>query len=198
MVLINPAFEALRYTPLSDMSTERGTYFPSQLPVLAILTSEADDATRLAFPAGRWLATLFEKEKRIARLNAVTGEMEVIKEGSANVTAVGHYSPYRTHRLEAAETSLDGASPRAAARLFSRVSTAWESDTPGSRIEFDGSVLRRAESSAGRNPYLVVQVDKDLIRDHNHLDDPRIISFIQQLVLISSQHEVLAKRRAGR
>src|SRR3569623_292943 len=55
VVLINPAFEASLFTPLSDMSTERGTYFASQLPVMAILTSEAAYATRYAFPAGRFI-----------------------------------------------------------------------------------------------------------------------------------------------
>ncbi len=198
VVLINPAFEALRYTSLSDMSSERGTYFKGQLPVLAILTSEADDATRVAFPAGRWLATMFEKEKRISRFNAVTGEDEVIKEGSANVTAVGHFRPYRTHRLEPATTRSADSSPRAAARLFYRASGDWENDESGSQIEFAGSVLKRTKTSAGRNPYLVVQVDDELIHDHNHIDDPRIISFIQQLVLISSQHQLLEKRRDGR
>src|SRR3569623_3003605 len=58
VVLINPAIEASLFTPLSDMSTERGTYFASQLPVMAILTSEADYATRYAFPAGRFFSTL--------------------------------------------------------------------------------------------------------------------------------------------
>src|SRR5262249_19573985 len=60
VVLVNPAFEALLYSPLSDMSTERATYFESQLPVLAIITSEADDATRIAFPIGRWFSARFE------------------------------------------------------------------------------------------------------------------------------------------
>ena len=50
--------------PLSDMSTARGTYFASQLPVMAILTSEAEYATRYAFPAGRFFSTLLEKDRR--------------------------------------------------------------------------------------------------------------------------------------
>ena len=73
------------------------------------------------------------------------------------------------------------------ALLFSRTSVSWQEDKPGSIIEFDGSVLERTASSAGRNPYLVVSVDGKLIPDHNDITDPRIIEFVNQLILISSQ-----------
>ncbi len=99
VVLINPAFEAMQFSPLSDMATERGTYFASQLPVVLELTSEADYATRYAFPAGRWLSTRFEKTRDRTRWNAVTRQQETIDESDANITAVGHFPPYRTHRL---------------------------------------------------------------------------------------------------
>lgn len=91
VVLINPAFEAEQFTPLSDMSTERGSYFDSQLPVIAILTSEADYATRFAFPAGRRLSTIFENTHASLRYNAVTRQQETVSQDSANVAAVGHF-----------------------------------------------------------------------------------------------------------
>jgi hypothetical protein len=47
--------------------------------------------------------------------------------------------------------------------------------------------LRRSETSAGRNPYIVAYVDRKLIRNHNHIDDPRIVDFVSQLILISTQ-----------
>ena len=198
VVLINPAFEALLFSPLSDMATERGTYFASQLPVLAILTSEADDATRVAFPAGRWFSTFFEKERTVTRKNGVTGMEEQIDEGAANITAVGHFDPYKTHYLRATESGQ--AEPQtappaeSAVRTFFDVSRSWEQDKQGSKITFEGSVLERSETSAGRNPYLVIRVDKELINDHNDISDPRIASFIRQLILISSQSSDPAER----
>ncbi|GAB4265821.1 MAG: hypothetical protein Kow0092_18400 [Deferrisomatales bacterium] len=199
VVLINPAFEALRFAPLSDMSTERGTYFDTQLPVLAVLTSEADDATRVAFPLGRWFSTLFEKERVAERPNGVTGEMERINQKAANVTAVGHFEPYRTHYLRAAgEAAVEAAPAASAVELFLRASDSWENDAPGSEIPFEGSVLTRTETSAGRNPYLVVRVDKELIRDHNHIDDPRVASFLRQLILMASQSADPVERRTKR
>ena len=163
VVLINPAFEAARYATLSDMANERRRYFESQLPVLAVLTSEDDDATGMAFPLGRWFSTLFETERDAQRLNPVAGENEVIEQG--------------------------GFSASTAVQTFVAASKGWEADKPGSRIPFEGAVLERTDSSAGRNPYLNIRVDGELIRDHNDIYDPRIASFIRQLILISSQSQ---------
>lgn len=200
VVLINPAFEAVRFAPLSDMSTERGTYFNAQLPVLAILTSEADDATRLAFPAGRLVSTLFEETRQVERYNGLTRQKEAIDQNKANITAVGHFDPYKTHDLRAAGQDRGAGSERPAAdqpeETFFRNSQRWENDKPGGEIPFSGSLLKRTGTSAGRNPYLVIRVDKQLIRDHNDIDDPRVIEFINQLILISSQSDD-PKLRAG-
>jgi len=193
VVLINPAFEAARYSTLSDMANERRRYFSSQLPVLAVLTSEDDDATGTAFPMGRWFSTLFETERNAERFNPVLGEIETIDQGSANVTALGHFEPYLTHYLRANDTlaNREQASFDLSAEVeaFVEASKGWETDESGSRIPFEGAVLERTESSAGRNPYLNVRVDGELIRDHNDIYDPRIASFIRQLILISSQSQ---------
>ncbi len=202
VVLINPAFEATLFTSLSDMSNERASYFPAQLPVIAVLTSEADDATKRAFPMGRWFSTFFEKHREETRKNGVTGEAEVIDQKQANITTVGHFEPYRTHYLRAAvepgAESPDQPSVEASVERFFDVSSRWENDAPGSVIEFEGSVLERTANSAGRNPYLVIRVDEQLIRDHNDIDDWRIASFVRQLILIAGQSEDLQERQLMR
>lgn len=189
VVLINPAFEANLFTPLSDMAAER-TFFGSQLPVLLILTSEDDLATRYAFPIGRWFSTLFEREPQRQRLNRVTGETESISGRDANITAIGHFEPYRTHRLypttERKRKELTLRSTADSVQLFLRSSQDWFNDKPGSKIPFGDVTLERTANSAGRNPYLVTYVDEQLIEDHNDIDDPRVIEFIKQLILISS------------
>lgn len=189
LVLINPAFEALLLAPLSDMANERKTYFDSQLPVIAILTSEADDATGMAFPIGRWFSTFFEKHRTVPRDNPVTGGEEIIDQHEANITAVGHFDPYQTHELYATERA-----GRSDAQVFARASLDWEHDEPGSEIVFEGSTLKRTLNSVGRNPYLVIQVDGELIPDHNTINDDRVIGFITQLVQLSTQSEEPGKR----
>ncbi|NLX18420.1 MAG: hypothetical protein GXY53_03945, partial [Desulfobulbus sp.] len=201
VVLINPAFEANLFTPLSDMSTERGFYTAGQQPVLLILTSEADLATKIAFPTGRWLSTVFEKgNSKHVRRNAASGELETIDEQMANKTAVGHFEPYRTHRL-APKTAQKRETVQAAGieesvRMFVQVSDSWKNDTKGSRLEFGEVVLERTARSAARNPYLVTSVDKNLISGHNDIDDERIIEFVKQLILVSSYKDTGSLRRS--
>ena len=194
VVLINPAFEALLFAPLSDMSAERGTYFGQQLPVLAILTSEADYATRYAFPAGRAISTFFEKERVIQRYNAATRSNEIIDEEDANRAAIGHFQPYRTHRLypTADSTRENAQEPETVDNfaLLRKLSEFWVNDKPGSKIPIDSLTLERTTASAGRNPYLVTYVDRRLIRDHNDIADRRVINFLKQLILLSSQRPI--------
>jgi len=78
-------------------------------------------------------------------------------------------------------------------RLFIRSSADWSHDKPGSKIPFGDVMLERTTTSAGRNPYLLTYVDKHLITDHNDIDDPRVIEFVKQLILISTQSPEQAK-----
>lgn len=189
VVLINPAFEALQFATLSDMSTEYAPYRKSQLPLLAVLTSENDKATKYAFPIGRWFSTLFEKERGTARCNAITGETEEIDEKAANVTAIGHFDPYETHVLRAPRAQAQALKHRMGVQSpnFLKIGAQWRRDRPGSKITFTRSILKRSPKSAGRNPYLVVRVDKKLIEHHNDILDDRVVDFVRQLILISSQ-----------
>lgn len=192
VVMINPAVEALAFAPLSNMSAERGTYFPSQLPVLVSLTSQADSATRTFFPLGRNISTLFEREAPgFGRYNAVTRQFEPIDEQAANVTALGHFLPFRTHTLKPTASGLNAEQVKSLSAqdnlvILGRASMGWANDAPGSTISFAGLELQRSTNSAGRNPYLVVSVDGELIKNHNDIDDERIIEFIKQMILISS------------
>ena len=83
-------------------------------------------------------STLFEKERDITRHNAITRFEEIIDEEDANRTAVGHFKPYRTHRLYPRHEST-----REQARelqraddfaLLQKLSESWINDKPGSKI----------------------------------------------------------------
>lgn len=203
VVLINPAFQAQLYSSLRNMSSERNTYFSGQLPVLAILTSEADDATRVAFPFGRRFSTLWEKERKVKQFNPVLRADEEFSQRQANLRAIGHYEPYRTHTLRAvgngnvARSVMLSESETVGSILAA--SGGWDEDKPGNVIHFPGSALTRGNNTTGRNPYLVIHVDKELLQGHNDLSDPRIEAFITQLILVASQSpsaETRAKERS--
>jgi hypothetical protein len=154
------------------------------------MTSESDYATKLAFPIGRWFDTRFEKELQVTRTNPVTGSDETIDEASANITAVGHFAPFRTHDLLASGDlkSVADITPTSSARANYVASQGWQDDHPSNVIQFLGSTLTRSSDSVGRDPYLVIKVDKALIPDHNSIWDPRIMEFVTQLILVAGQN----------
>lgn len=90
---------------------------------------------------------------------------------------MGHFWPYRTHTLKAKsdEVSL---SRRTAIELESPIThkevleagNCWLYDETSRTISFQNFDFKRTERSAGRNPYLVVQVDDVLIEDDGVAD----------------------------
>jgi pimeloyl-ACP methyl ester carboxylesterase len=217
VVLINPAFEALLYQPLRDLSSIYQSFDEGQLPLLAVLTSEADGATKKLFPLGRWFSTRFEKEQVVERENKVNGKTEYIDEAEANVTAIGHFPAFRTHKLCAAGVSirdhnpnvsqlcpivnsedLESISPQQSALASVATGDAWEQDGPGKVTQFIGSTLTRTDNSAGRDPYMVVQVDSALSRDHNDIWRPELMEFVTQLILLAGQDNNLESRQSER
>ncbi|WP_155742604.1 hypothetical protein [Variovorax paradoxus] len=93
VVLVNPAFEAMRLRPQFDLARSyeypngdaSGGFLP---PRLVVITSEADTATRIAFSAGRVLGTLTDAYSDDAG-----------RSRAENTTAVGHHIPLITHQL---------------------------------------------------------------------------------------------------
>lgn len=182
VILINPAFEAAQFATLSDMANERVTYFPDQAPVLTILTSEADYATKYAFWAGRALSTAFDSHREISRVNRASGKPQEIGQGRADRNTVGHFEPYVTHRLDP-DASLGNAEML---RVLDSVRSGWSEDAPGRDIRFRGTVLRHLDKSVTRNPYLNIEVDKKIIPGHNEIYDPRVLDFLANLIMLST------------
>jgi len=188
VVLINPAFEAIRFATLFDISQEscRG-YFKTQLPKMAILTSEADYATRYAFPAGRVFSTLFESHLTLDRhycsKSGPAGMQAMqVAEGEAVRNTVGHFKPYLSHRLNPTEVGL----ARSQDYQVDQIQTRWSEQKRGNTLDFVGSELMHFNRTDPLNPYMNIQVDKALINDHNDIWRPQITAFIRDLIVIST------------
>ncbi|MNP11334.1 hypothetical protein D3C76_1035160 [compost metagenome] len=167
VVLINPAFEAQRYTPLFKLETDRKSYQQDQLPVQLILTSRADWATTYAFPIGRAVSSSFEKKGWSAR----------------NLQAVGHYTPFITHHLSRPSKEL-GLTPAVekCSKQPSSIAQAWMAgDKLGQDQIIAGLALHRDQLSE-RAPFLNVSVSGDLISGHNDLDSPPVIEFVKGMI----------------
>lgn len=87
VVLVNPAFEAMKLRPQLDLARTQ-EYKPNMPPRLVIITTQEDWATGIVFRAGRTLGTPidFYADDESPRQNKV---------------AIGHYVPYVTHQLAA-------------------------------------------------------------------------------------------------
>jgi len=90
VVLVNPAFEAMQLRPHFELAGAR-TFIPAQLPHLILITTQADWATGMAFPAGRYFRSIFNKYADATS-------------ASQYRSAVGHYLPYVTHQLAAVQS----------------------------------------------------------------------------------------------
>lgn len=200
VILINPAFEAKRYETLHQMALRR-TYLPGQAPILAIITSEGDDATGTFFPIGRRLSTAFEKQRDA-------------DEAQANRSAVGHFARYRTHTLKATannvlpqgETPVDDChcpflSTGADAgdvdlKALADFRKNWSQGLyrPGWEQAFPGAVLRHDPSEEtwnGRrshplNPMFVIATDNEIINGHNDIYRPVFVDFIRYFMLLAT------------
>ena len=86
IVLINPAFEAVRYQPLHQAAINYKNKVV-QPPLLVTVTSSADSATRVWFPAGRFINSIFERP--------VTSD----EQSEAMKRTHGHIELYQTHQL---------------------------------------------------------------------------------------------------
>jgi hypothetical protein len=163
VVLLNPAFEALRYAPSYDLAQARCSYFDNQVPRLVILTSEADYATKLAFPAGQTFSTFFETHDTIERNDCKYSL--ILDEGEADRNAVGHYLPLISHTLKPVDAGQK--TQQMAVASYANMKNIWSTQTKGGSTQFGSTVLTHLNKTEPRNPYLNIRVDKELIADHN-------------------------------
>ncbi len=202
VLLLNPAFEATRYTPLYR-AAERATGLPDEKyrpPIFVAVTTDADWATRYAFPAGRFFNALFEK----------TASAE---EDEANRNTIGHIKKYITHRLEKSDQSscAGWGEELTAVSSNGKISPAPTNESKKERLRLDLK-FERANSDAfflatlkdqklpdkwvrsfcggtklthvQHDPNSLIwniETDGNIMSGHNDITNPALVSFIRQL-----------------
>jgi hypothetical protein len=195
VVLINPAFEAARFQVLKNSSDQR-SFGTNQPATLAIFTSKGDWATGLAFPAGRFVSTLFEKCRR--------DEPQYVP----NLKAVGHYGPYITHDLNwkpGTTNEPPAKSPKVQSSKYRGHETIQQSvDTvknvrtkvhrnrqkPRTSVTVEDSTYHFSESDLVPNknhiahdPIYVVHVDTRIIPNHDDFETQAFLTFLREFIL---------------
>lgn len=174
VLLINPAFEGASYESLWQAGLMR-PYPDTQKPIMAIVTSGADWATRLAFPAGR-LYTFAQSAPQ-------DGERASV------MHAIGHLERYRTHTLAAtaaapARPQSERSVTEAAAKLTAIQSRKSAPTAPGEQLVFDHGILTKRDNPHGvaNFPYLSVYTDAAMIKDHNDIWNDQFREFMFEFV----------------
>jgi hypothetical protein len=184
VVLINPAFEAARFETLQRLATTK--QFPAGTNcTLAIFTSKADDATGLAFPAGRFFSALFQTHKNR-------------EQRKANVTAIGHYDPYINYTLKVTSpeanlkrltaTNTDNLAPSSVQTVLdikqkihsnSKKRTLTTNDVS---YTFTHCELLPTTNCVPTSPIFNVAVDPKMIPDHGTIDRAVFVRFLDEFL----------------
>jgi hypothetical protein len=186
VILMNPAFEALRFASLMELSQDkcRG-YFPGQLPKLAVLTSESDSATKWAFPAGRIFSTMFNKHRTMRRYECpkpgmINSQAIEVSQGKADRTSIGHFEPYQTHRL----TPITADSPKEFD--LERAYFDWSASDNSQPDVYTTVDLVSKGRTTKLNPYMNITVDKKLMDGHNDIWGDDVLGFVSELITVST------------
>ena len=199
VILANPAVEALRYTPL-HRAAAAGTFEQYQTPIFVSITSTADWATGHAFPAGRYLNTIFQTHASD-------------EERSANRNTMGHVDGYITHDLSLRTKANDvcpdwkpvpnADAPNAAQQQQANLNLEIENSRaffrrlgsqalePGWAREFCGNttLTHRKGITHPYAPIWNIRTSKEIIPGHNDIKEPHFVSFVGQLY-----HDVVINR----
>ena len=189
VVLVNPAFEALKYGPLHDMSQYQCLSYPNeQRPKLVILTSEKDLGTRWAFPIGRSFRTMFVNHNKSEGLYCKNNNEVIstkIPEFYGDILAVGHYAPFMTHTLTKNKDNKSYLERNFTVNNKDNTDINWRDAVMDG--QFTGTNLNSLNRSHLLNPYLNIQVSKEIIKGHNDIWQPEVKGFIADLLGIASR-----------
>jgi len=181
VVLLNPAFEAIQFSPLYDLAQSRCSYLGSNRPRLAILTSETDYATKYAFWAGRIFSTILEKHNTVEREECKGRGKLILEEGEADRTTVGHFRPLITHTLTLAE-----ANENTQHVALEQLLMIWNKQKEGKMLQYGQTVLTNLGKTALNSPYLNIQVSKEIMNGHNDIFGNDLMEFIRMLIVLST------------
>jgi hypothetical protein len=182
VVLLNPAFEALRYAPAFDMTQASCTN--GTAPRLAILTSETDDATGKVFPLGRMFTTFFETHNDEVERKDSNYTSKPLDEGEADRNTIGHYMPFVSHRLEPL-------GKQKAKQIINNTddlnkNIIWSKQVSKGTTQFGQTLLKHLGETNPTSPYLNIRVDRRIMDGHNGITGQDLKEFLTLLIHLTT------------
>jgi len=165
VVLLNPAFEASRYESIHILAHGPGAEaWPG--PLFVSVTSEADWATRAAFPIGRRVNTVWEAHASDA-------------EEQANHKTIGHIDRYITHQLFRCVTDRAGA---CAADIKQTDAASVGTECRNLLLKPSGPAGAEGTRLGGlRSPVWNVRTTKEIVKSHDDIWGEDLQCFLQWL-----------------
>jgi pimeloyl-ACP methyl ester carboxylesterase len=156
VILLNPAFEASRYSSIDDFTRSDEHFRQTQPPLIVTVSSEADWATKTAFPIGQWLGSARSPRER---------------------ATLGNYSPFRTHTLtKTAETDCKATYGGFTEKLY-RAGLCLQREPQ--RVSEDGAAALPVQPY---NPFVVAQTKSNIISSHADIWNPVFQNWLFELV----------------
>ncbi|BBL59222.1 hypothetical protein [Methylomonas koyamae] len=171
LLLVNPAIEARRFIELRHAlpDSEPVSGEPAY-PSLMVIGSEADNMTRSAFTWTRAVPALFEPGPD----PGLALELPEASPWELSTTAIGHYQPFLTHRLESAPgLSDDAACPAVAdgsAGLAGNPQLLAAAGDELPQLNQPSLRLQRLPARSQAAPLWFVQTDKNVLPNHGFLN----------------------------
>jgi hypothetical protein len=190
VILLNPAIEASRHYTLNELAVSITNYPASQRPVMGIFTSEGDWATHYFFPMGRFFSTVFEKNRHDKPQRA------------ANLETIGWFTPFITHSLVYDTNDVAGATRQStynaqtqkhefhdknkldnSSRNVRAQRQKWHPNaTTPAVYTFDECDLSPKDTYRPGDPFLIVSVDKKIMKDHDDITNPILLNFLREFI----------------
>jgi pimeloyl-ACP methyl ester carboxylesterase len=180
ILLVNPAFEGAAYEPLFRAATTRPYYLDRQRPVMAIVTSKSDWATKYAFHAGR-LYTY-----------AQSAPQPQYDERDTVLDTVGHLPRYITHELKyepleagPADEKREGLSPTTKGQAKESMdvpSRALKDVEETGDTKYAGVKVIKVTNLVKNFPYLVMSANSEIIDGHNDIWNDRFVEFMVSFI----------------
>ncbi len=205
VVLINPAIEAMRYMPFQSAldyysrptSKPKLDFSHETRPVLVVLSSQSDNATRIAFPAARFISTALEAHSTISATRS-PDEKGRYSEWNMDRDTVGNFAGFQTHhalllseettdtRVPVTEKLRERCDSLETSEMWRRLNTdvADKNDERGGAVFPNSGVrVRRIPNPAiTGSPYMVAAVSPKIVDGHTDIGRPNLVCWINQLL----------------
>ena len=169
VILLNPAFEASRYSAINDFARNDEAFSEYQNPLIVTISSEQDSATKEVFPLGQWFG--------LARTDR-------------ELRTLGNYDPFQTHTLARSkpEDCFEEGSAGMLKSYFADGLCLRRLDEPVYNAEVDNIGVIQPF-----NPFVVARTTGDIIHDHNDIWNDTFRTWLADLInLLHSRRSELS------